>query len=376
MRAGWAVVGLVALALTACGEPEPAGGALPPPSDVTNPVTSPVTTDPAPPPSDGYDGPYDPTAEMRPDLMVIEPNPVDAGATVSVTFPEGWSRGVAYVLEVHIDGEWYPTHFLTAATDGYDGGPGWVAVGTEGYGWVDIGIEGPGPDMLIVPDSASAGDYRICTANAVQNICAQLTILKPDDSPTPGGSDVAGFVGQPLDLFIASVEPLGYTVRVVERDGESLAVTDDLDPHRVNVALVTVDGVEQVVRATDDTGLVLGEVTVEPVVEDGVMIVAVYDDVEYYIACADVPLEVDGVLWYPVPEWGNDQTKAAYDEITGVERQRPARPAGFAPRVPAPGPGDDTGTLYVYADGVAWFESDSGLSIWLTQDEITYTWVC
>jgi hypothetical protein len=373
VRNGSALVALVALALTACGEPEPAGGALPPPSDVTNPVT----TDPAPPPSGGDDGPYDPAAEMRPDLMVIEPNPVDAGATVSVTFPEGTSRGVAYVLEVHIDDEYYPTHFLTAAADGYDGEPGWVAVGTEGYGWEDIGIEGPGPDTLIIPGSSLvAGDYRVCTANSLENICAPLTILKDDDSPTPDRSAVAGFVGQPLDEFTASLEPLGYTVRVVERDGESLAVTDDLDPDRIDVAVVTVDGVEQVVRATDDTGVVLGEVTIEPIVANEVPIVAVYDDVDYYIACADVPLEIDGVTWYPVTDWGDGEMASLLEQIVSVDRERPARPIGFAPRVAPPGPGDDIGTVFVYADGFAWFESDSGQSIWLTQEEQTYNWVC
>lgn len=113
------------------------------------------------------------------------------------------------------------------------------------------------------------------------------------------------------------------------------------------------------------------DVTVAPV-----PIVAVHDDVEYYIACADVPVTVDGVLWYPVAEWGNERTAELFERITSVDRERPGGPVGFAPRVAPPGPGDDIGTLYVYADGVAWFESDSGLTIWLTQDEVTYTWVC
>lgn len=117
--------------------------------------------------------------------------------------------------------------------------------------------------------------------------------------------------------------------------------------------------------------------TTTPEAPDGpVPVVAVHDDVEYYIACADVSLTVDGIRWYPVAEWGNEQTAEVVERITSVDRERPDGPIGFAPRVAPPGPGDDIGTLYVYADDFAWFESDSGLTIWLTQEEITYTWVC
>lgn len=108
----------------------------------------------------------------------------------------------------------------------------------------------------------------------------------------------------------------------------------------------------------------------------GVSIVDVIDDVAYYIGCANETVTVDGARWFPVPEWGSDTTADLYEEITVVERERPAGPIGFAPRVAPPGPGDDVGTLYVYADGVAWYESDSGQSIWLTRDEIAYDWVC
>ena len=57
----------------------------------------------------------------------------------------------------------------------------------------------------------------------------------------------------------------------------------------------------------------------------------------------------------------------------------PASPAGFGglARVMEPGPGDDVGTLVIWADGVARFVSDSGdLTAWMVTDEITYDWVC
>jgi hypothetical protein len=51
---------------------------------------------------------------------------------------------------------------------------------------------------------------------------------------------------------------------VVERDGEALPVTEDYDETRINVAVVTVDDVEQVVRATTDGGVLIAEITIEP----------------------------------------------------------------------------------------------------------------
>lgn len=46
-------------------------------------------------------------------------------------------------------------------------------------------------------------------------------------------------------------------------------------------------------------------------------------------------------------------------------------------RVPSPAPGDDIGTLVVWADGVArWVSKSRDLDVWMIDDEIVYTWVC
>lgn len=45
-------------------------------------------------------------------------------------------------------------------------------------GWDDIGFEGPGPDFVEVPDTASPGSYRLCTANAGCNFCASLQVAQ------------------------------------------------------------------------------------------------------------------------------------------------------------------------------------------------------
>jgi hypothetical protein len=63
-----------------------------------------------------------------------------------------------------------------------------------------------------------------------------------------------------------------------------------------------------------------------------------------------------------------------------IDETRYPREDGGAPsghmRVAPPGPGDDVGTMIVYTDGMARFESDSGNVIWLTDEEQTYNWVC
>ena len=109
--------------------------------------------------------------------------------------------------------------------------------------------------------------------------------------------------------------------------------------------------------------------------DEPVEIVEIVDDVSYYPGCSNEPVEIAGTTWYPVPEWGDDTAKL-YGEITSVVRQDSATPQGFAPDVATPGPGDDAGTLVVYADGYGRYETDSGKVTWLTTEEQTYNWIC
>lgn len=315
MRAAVVAVFAAGLALTACGEPEPAGGALPPPSEVTSPSTpgDPVPATSTPPTTDapavvGSDGPYDADAEIRADLMVVEPSTAAPGERVDVTYPGGRERGVAYVLERWTGATWATTHYLTATTDGYGTEPGWVDVGTERYGWEDIGIAGEGPDGLIIPDNAVASEYRICTANSRENVCAEITIAEPDATsagsydavlPATWGTrePVVDLIGLPLDEFSLAAGERGFgPVRVAWRDGEDQALDADLRLGRINVAVVNRDGVEIVVDARiesdPETGWFEPEAT----------IVGVYDGVGFYPACGNEQLEHEGVVWYQVQE--------------------------------------------------------------------------
>lgn len=95
-------------------------------------------------------------------------------------------------------------------------------------------------------------------------------------------------------------------------------------------------------------------------------------DVAFYPACGNETLVHDGVTWYPIvrDDWPAPSAKPA--TASG------GRGIGASvPMVAAPGPGDDTGTLYVYREGKAYWVSDSGnLHTWLTVVPQTYNWVC
>jgi hypothetical protein len=104
-------------------------------------------------------------------------------------------------------------------------------------------------------------------------------------------------------------------------------------------------------------------------------VAAVYERVEYYGACGNETVTVDGVTYYPI--LSEDLQKVELDRyplvgaLLGVFGS-----LALAPQVAPPGPGDDIGDLIVYVDGTARFESDSGWVIWLTDEEQTYFWEC
>lgn len=71
-----------------------------------------------------------------------------------------------------------------------------------------------------------------------------------------------------------------------------------------------------------------------------------------------------------------DQDAVDEDAYLGASTPRTASALFLAAAlaVPAPEPGDDIGTLTIYEDGTARFESESGTEAWLTEEEQTYNW--
>ncbi len=123
-------------------------------------------------------GPYDADAEIQPELITLVPSPASAGDLVSILFPDERNRGVHYVLESHKDDTWNLEYHLVSDWQG-EKPPASQKVEASGTTWAipDIGFDGPGPDLIVIPADAEAGEYRICTGNTRPNICALLTIV-------------------------------------------------------------------------------------------------------------------------------------------------------------------------------------------------------
>jgi hypothetical protein len=118
----------------------------------------------------------DPSASMRSDLMRVEPTEVRAGELAELHFPEETLRGEAFVLEERLLGSWRHRYWLKSALGESTVTPSW-APAEEDFDWDDVGIEGPGPDRILLPDSAEPGEYRVCTAGSRSSFCAGLTIV-------------------------------------------------------------------------------------------------------------------------------------------------------------------------------------------------------
>lgn len=121
-------------------------------------------------------GPLDADATVRPDLVVPQSSEVQAGRTLTLTFPQETERGIPWVLEQRDGGNWQARYLLIS--DGNNTAPTWAGPAERGqWAWEDIGVEGPGPDTVLIPDGAPPGTYRLCTANAVNNFCAEIEIV-------------------------------------------------------------------------------------------------------------------------------------------------------------------------------------------------------
>ncbi|HVQ88993.1 MAG TPA: hypothetical protein VMT88_12520, partial [Actinomycetes bacterium] len=137
-------------------------------------------------------GQPDTDSTMRPDLMVPQPHTALPGEYVSLQFPEETLRGLAFSLQAAVGDTWVPVDYLRPATWETSGPhfvagpfkvpPSWEANGTDETGdpfaVEDIAVGGDGPDVVMIPDTAVAGDYRICTANAKENFCTPIQVAE------------------------------------------------------------------------------------------------------------------------------------------------------------------------------------------------------
>jgi hypothetical protein len=112
------------------------------------------------------------------DSMTVTPATASPGQRVALRFSPPMARGTAFSLAGWGEEGWTVAYHLTSdwgSPGGHD--PDWWSVeDSEGRGWVDVGIGGPGPDHVVVPSSARAGEYLLCTANAADEACALVVV--------------------------------------------------------------------------------------------------------------------------------------------------------------------------------------------------------
>lgn len=116
-------------------------------------------------------------ADLR-GTMTVAPASAVPGQEVTLRFPAGSHRGIAFSLSRWSRSRWTAAYYLTSdwGTSG-DHTPSWWAVeDSENRGWEQVGVSGPGPDRVLVPETAPPGDYLVCTANALDEACAVLTV--------------------------------------------------------------------------------------------------------------------------------------------------------------------------------------------------------
>lgn len=108
---------------------------------------------------------------------------------------------------------------------------------------------------------------------------------------------------------------------------------------------------------------------------DTVPIVEVIEEFAFYGPCGNSSIEIDGTVYYQILVENLEEidlSRYPTDPGTGTGERGPT---GLV-RVPPPEPGDDIGTMILYADGIARYESDTGTVEWFTTDEQIYNWEC
>jgi hypothetical protein len=119
-----------------------------------------------------------------------------------------------------------------------------------------------------------------------------------------------------------------------------------------------------------------------PTASDVVPIVGVYEDVAFYPACGNETLDHLGTTWFPAFRPGRESSErepqAEADALLAAPRaESPVQGIHGFTRVVSPGPGDDIGTLVIWADGVArWVSNSRDLDVWMINQKVAYSWEC
>lgn len=125
----------------------------------------------------------------------------EPGQTIDITPPDQRSRGVGYTLTPL--GSSPPTFWLIASAPGYDGTAQWGTWESQAS-FPDVLVTGPGPDLVVVPNTATPAEYLLCQADGA--FCWTLDLVE---------STVRSFVidpaaAAPVELVAAEVIRTGW----------------------------------------------------------------------------------------------------------------------------------------------------------------------
>jgi len=123
--------------------------------------------------------PHDATAVFRPASMVADRETAAPGDIVELRFPDRMTRGILFVLDEEVGETWVHRFNLTSDGPGPEWQVEWFAADDESVAFPDIGVGGVGPDRVVIPDVATAGSWRLCTGNALENVCVRIQITPP-----------------------------------------------------------------------------------------------------------------------------------------------------------------------------------------------------
>jgi hypothetical protein len=132
----------------------------------------PLADQTSPPAPTVLSGDYDP-------IEFAEAATASPGTRVQMTFPNAGQRGMAFLMERWVEGRWTPEYYLTSdAIENVE--PTWWSVSdADKNAWADIGVTGTGPDVVLLPNTAKPGTYRVCTANGLVKACGLLQVEAP-----------------------------------------------------------------------------------------------------------------------------------------------------------------------------------------------------
>jgi len=248
-----------------------------------------------------------------------------------------------------------------------DGDAAFLPIGTELRTF-----EGADPDLRVA--ALVGGQVKVYEVSRVDgastggeliDLTSPITEIRVN--PTFDGGPLGTIVD--VDVITSLVESLRVAPVAPEFDPGSES------SQTYSVELVRADGTATARTFVVETAMMWPGIELPPVWIQAVQhavaevtVVGVHDDFSFYGPCGDNAVDVFGTTYYQLFP----------DEIEALDESRyPLEdgPTGFA-RVAPPGPGDDIGTLIVYSDGMARYESDSGIVEWLTTEEHSYSWVC